>query len=428
VSSVGSESVVRPDDNADRSASPRIARMRVLITAAPGVGHLLPVLPLGLAARERGHDVLVGCGATLAPLAERAALAHVDLGPPDLDAIRAELPGFAPLVGRERARRMYADGFASVSAPWLARDALVLADRWRPDVIVHDDMEMGSWIVAEVLGVPHIAIQAAAWRPWQRPALVEPLNAIRGRFGLARDEPLSRFEGDLWLTTRPTSMRDPAIALPSEHRELRPEPADQLAAPVMARPAWLDEGAERPRVAVTLGTVNAGRTDVLGPVVDEIAALDVEVGVGLGADPGSLGPVASNVHVERYVALSELAQWADVVVHHAGAGTTLTSLGAGRPMVLVPLTADQFDNTAAALRTGAALEVDATARRPGQVAAAVRQILGEPAFRAAAQAVALEIAAMPGPDAAWREVEAVIAGDGIHDSRGPDGRSSSGRG
>ena len=53
----------------------------------PGIGHLLPVLPVALAAAARGHDVAVGCGASLATLVERSGLRHIDLGPPDLDTI-----------------------------------------------------------------------------------------------------------------------------------------------------------------------------------------------------------------------------------------------------------------------------------------------------------------------------------------------------
>jgi len=382
--------------------------VRVLVTAVPGVGHLLPVLPLAVAAQARGHEVLVGTGATLAPLTERSGIGHVDLGPPDLDAIRARLPGFADAVGRERARRMYTEGFASVAAAWVADDLLALAHRWRPDVIVHDDMEMGSWIAAERLGIPHIPVQAAAWRPWQRPALVEPQNALRERVGLAPDRDLDGLDGALWFTTRPPAMRDPAFPLPVQYRELRPGTDDRLGAPSADRPRWLDEPRDRPRVALTLGTVNAGRLDILRPILDEIAALDVDVGVGLGADPRTLGAVPPNVHVEAYVPMADLARWSDVVVHHAGAGTTLSSLSAARPMVLVPLTADQFDNTDAAVRTGAALELDATRLQAGDVAAAVRRLLDEPAFAIAAGTVAAEIATMPGPDDAWLEIESVV--------------------
>ena len=73
--------------------------MRLLLTSVPGLGHLHPVLPLGLAAAHAGHDVRVAtgpdrvqwvrrCGLTaqpaglpLAGLRERAA-ARVGLDPP----------------------------------------------------------------------------------------------------------------------------------------------------------------------------------------------------------------------------------------------------------------------------------------------------------------------------------------------------------
>jgi UDP:flavonoid glycosyltransferase YjiC (YdhE family) len=379
--------------------------VRLLVTSVPGIGHLLPVLPVELAAAARGHDVAVGCGASLATLVERSGLRHIDLGPPDLDTIRAELPGFAAMVGRERARRMYREGFASVAARAMARGVLRLADRWPPDLIVHDDMEMGSWIAAERLGIRHVSVQASAWRPWHRELLPEPLNEVRRELGLPPDPELRGRDGARWFTTRPVSMRDPAAPLPEPLRELRPEPDDRVPGHVRERPGWLDEPRERPRVAVTLGTVNAGRIDILRPIIEGVAARPLDLVVALGADPASLGRVPPNVRVEPYVPMSDLAPWADVVVHHAGAGTTLASLAAGRPMVVIPLTADQFDNTADALRTGAAIELTAGALTPESAALAVHRVLDESAYPAAARAVAAEIAAMPRAKEAWLEIE-----------------------
>ncbi|HET7029980.1 MAG TPA: glycosyltransferase [Candidatus Limnocylindrales bacterium] len=384
--------------------------MRVLVTAAPAVGHLLPVLPAAIAAQAHGHDVLVGCGSSLAPIVRRAGLRHVDLGPPDLDAVRAALPGLMTMAGRDRARRMYQEGFASISAARLAADLLTLADTWLPHVIVHDDMEMGSSIVAEQLAIPHVVVQATAWRPWQRRFLVEPLNGIRQRMGLPLDASLAGFDGAMWITTRPGSMRDPAVPLPAAHREMRPVPDDRLAGDPKVEDAWLDEPIARPRIGVTLGTVNAGRVDVVRAIVDGLAGLDVEVVVALGADPSTLGEVPPNVRVEPYVAMSRLAPRCDAIVHHAGAGTTLATFAAGRPAALVPLTADQFDNAAAALRTGAAIELDATRLSPEAVRYGVRDLIGRSTFRVAAQAVADEIAAMPDPVATWREIEALARG------------------
>jgi UDP:flavonoid glycosyltransferase YjiC (YdhE family) len=381
-----------------------MAPMRLLVTSAPGVGHLLPLLPIAQVARARRHEVLVGCGSSLGAIPERAGLRQVDIGPSNLDAVRARLDHFGELVGRERAQRMYREGFASVAAEETLDDVLELAGAWRPDLIVHDDMEMGSWMAAEMLGIPHVSVQAAAWRPHQRPWLVEPQNAIRIRHGLEPDPELAGRDGALWFTTRPPSMRDAAAAPPPRLRELRPEPDDRTASP-SATPAWLRDPGSRPRIAVTLGTVNAHRVDLFRPIVAGVAELDVEVVVGLGADPATLGPVPPNVRVEAFVAMSELLPSSAAVVHHAGAGTTLSALAAARPMVLVPITADQFENAEGALRTGAALELDATALTATAARIAVARLLGDPTYAERAAATALEIAAMPDAEAAWAEIE-----------------------
>jgi MGT family glycosyltransferase len=161
-------------------------------------------------------------------------------------------------------------------------------------------------------------------------------------------------------------------------------------------------------VAVTLGTVNGHRLDLLRPIVDGLATLDVEIVVGLGADPSTLGPVPANVRVERYVPMSLLLPRSAVVVHHAGSGTTLAALAAGVPSAMVPIFADQPENAAAAARAGAAVVLDATRLTADAVAAAARRLLDEPTFTDQARAVAAEIAAMPSPAAVVVEIEGLI--------------------
>ena len=59
-----------------------------------------------------------------------------------------------------------------------------------------------------------------------------------------------------------------------------------------------------------------------------------------------LGAVPTNVHVERWVPQADVLAHASVVVGHGGSGTTLGALGAGQPLVVVPLFADQPNNAA----------------------------------------------------------------------------------
>jgi UDP:flavonoid glycosyltransferase YjiC (YdhE family) len=81
------------------------------------------------------------------------------------------------------------------------------------------------------------------------------------------------------------------------------------------------------------------------------------------------------------------------VIHHEGAGTTLSALAAGVPQVVVPQGADQFLNAASVSERGCATTADmaSTAIRAGLR----RALSGE--FDAATRDVREEIGLLPSP-------------------------------
>ena len=148
--------------------------MRILVSSSPGVGHLLPLLPIAREAAARGHEVLVAVGAGLAPIVQAAGFRHLPVGPATMDEVAASIPDLAGLTGRRRAVAMFQHAFCGAIAAGIADDIRTLADTWRPDLIVHEDLELGSWIVAERQGIPHVTVQATAaparcWPPSPRP-------------------------------------------------------------------------------------------------------------------------------------------------------------------------------------------------------------------------------------------------------------------
>jgi UDP:flavonoid glycosyltransferase YjiC (YdhE family) len=384
--------------------------MRVLFGSGPGLGHLLPLLPLASAARDAGHDVVVATGAGLAPILGSAGFAHLAVGPATLGEAMAPFPELADLVGAERVRFMIRHVFGQVVAEAMASGVLALAADWRPDVVVHEDMEFGTWIAAERLGIPSASVQVVAWRPHVRGTVATSLNPLRETHGLAADPELRGLYGSLFFTTRPPALRDPGPPMPFPLAELRPEPeGDQVPAdPEADHTSWLN-GAHRsrPRVAVTLGTVNAHRHDILRPILDGLAGHDVDVVVGLGADPVDLGNVAANIRVERYVPMSRLLPASDAVVFHAGSGTMLSALAAGIPLVMVPLAADQPENAERGAAAGVGRVVHPAELTPDSARRAVDDVLGDPRYLDRARVVAVEIAAMPGPAEAVERIEQV---------------------
>ncbi len=94
---------------------------------------------------------------------------------------------------------------------------------------------------------------------------------------------------------------------------------------------------------------------------------------------------------------------ASVFVTHGGHGSTIRPLMAGLPLLILPGLRDQRDNAMRVTARGAGLmlERDAT---PAKIAAAVTQLLDDPAPRAAAGALGAAIAT----DMAARDAEDVL--------------------
>lgn len=398
--------------------------MRLLVSTCPAIGHLLPLLPVAKTARARGHDVRIAAGASLMPIVARSGFAALPVGPASLDEARHD-PSMAGLTGPRRAVMMTRTGFAGSIARGISADLLAaFADGpWRPDLVVHEDMELGSWVVAERLGIPHATIQITAWRPRFRELMARAVEPLRREHGLPDDAP-SRLLGSIFFTTRPPSMRDPTAPLPEVTAELRPIADDHDPAPLAAPPgpgagdafdadpADADpfEGltGDRPRVAVTFGTVFAEQRDVLRTLIDGAVATGGRVVVGLGSDPTGFGPVPASVALHAYLPMSTLLPNADVVAFHGGAGTMAAAVAAARPMLVTPLGADQPDNAADVVRAGVGRVLDPGTLTVQGVRDALLALRADAGIAGRSQTLAAELAAMPGPDAAVTLMEALV--------------------
>ncbi|HEY5629471.1 MAG TPA: glycosyltransferase, partial [Candidatus Limnocylindrales bacterium] len=351
--------------------------MRIAFSTQPALGHLLPMLPLALAARDAGHDVVVLGGASLASSIGRTGLRHVVAGPADLHEAFAKVPERGGLTGRRLAATTWSLVFGGVIAPEMADALLALARDWRPDLLVHDDSEQGTWIAAERLGIPHVSLQATAWRGAGVRLSSVPLGRLRERLGLPSDPGLARWHRHGYLTTRPPLLQDPADPVPPTSIPLQPIPLDEADE---AAPAWLSvKDPARARVAVTLGTILPGRLDTMEAILAGLERLEVEVvaTVGPGLDPASLGERPDNVRVERYVPMSRLLATADALVFHGGSGTMLAALSHGVPLVVLPVAADQPENADRCAAAGVAIVLDPMARTAGHVQAAVSAVLAD---------------------------------------------------
>ncbi len=387
--------------------------MRALFVSTPGVGHLLPLLPLARAVSERGHDVRVAVGAGLAPILATAGFDHVAVGPPALADIVPEIPEMHGLTGRRRAVTMVRHGFSDRIASWIADDLAALIPTWRPDLIVHEDLEVGSWLVAERVGIPHVTVQATAWRPLVRELIGEAQTALRDQHRLAHVDPINGPIGRLFLATRPRGLQDPDAPLPSVTEPMRPVAADEFdpAAAGFGGGDPFPERNGRRRVALTLGTVNHGELELLRALIDGAVAAGADVVVALGGDPATLGPVPRRVRVLAYVPMSRLLPAADVVGFHGGSGTFVAAMAVGTPVVMVPIAADQLDNADRCVAVGVGRVVARGEADAASLRRAFEDVLGNSAYRERATGVAADIAAMPRPAAVVDRLEEIARGE-----------------
>jgi MGT family glycosyltransferase len=129
-------------------------------------------------------------------------------------------------------------------------------------------------------------------------------------------------------------------------------------------------------------------------VVDAVTGLPVRALVTIGpATPrDAIGEIPANVHVESFLPHEDILPRTAAVICHGGSGTVVACLGAGVPMVVLPMFSDQPMNAERVAATGAGIALHFESASPELVRAALSRVLNEPAFRGRAQQFAREIA------------------------------------
>lgn len=366
--------------------------MRILFAFVGGNGHFEPMVPIARASAAAGHTVAVVGRRSMAKLVGEAGFAFFSTGTAHEDPA-----GRTPLLplDAQREDRDLREGFARRIARDRAEQMLALCADWKPDLVVCDEVDFGSVIAAERLGLPYATVLVIAAGSFIRPEVIaEPLHELRAEHGLPPDPDLAMLSRYLVLSPVPPSYRDPAYPAPATTHLFRP------LVPAAARepaPPWAG-----PRtVYFTLGTVfNTESGDLFDRVLAGLAGLDANliVTVGHRIDPAEFGPQPAHVRIEQYIPQAEVLPWCHAIVSHGGSGSIIGALAHGLPSVLIPMGADQPHNGDRGVALGVARVLDPVAATPESVREAATAVLTDPAYRQAAQRVRDEIAAMPPPE------------------------------
>jgi UDP:flavonoid glycosyltransferase YjiC (YdhE family) len=376
-------------------------RLRVLFCAQPSCGHLYPLMPLALAARTAGHDVVFATGEDFVPRLRALGFETHQVGIP-IQQCAEELMGgqsWPPPDGFQRGTQGWdylGNLFLGSLARRTAEDLLPLLDRLAPNLVIYGYFNFGAAVAAALAEVPaicHSLIRAMS-AEMRQIFTGSRLDTLWARYRKS-SAPLDMFWGNtVYLDTYPPSLQEPSIFKNPCRIPMRPVPWSE---PTGVMPAWVSTRS-RPLVYLTLGTVMIRSGDGLRSAAEGLSALDVDVLVALGPhDLSVLGSVPAGVHVERFVHQADVLPHADLIVHHGGSGTTIGALSNGLPQLILPQGFDQYINAKVVASSGLGLSLEPDSMNPDLVIEAARSLLSDSSYRDAARSARGEIAAMPHP-------------------------------
>ncbi|MFE3174964.1 glycosyltransferase [Amycolatopsis sp. NPDC059090] len=387
--------------------------MKILFASAPGYGLTLPLIPVVWAARAAGHDVLLATTAEIAEVSARAGLPVADVFPGrDIwaDLMATVKGGAAPDPDEPeeyRIARQHQGPFGLFTAA-MTEGTIEAGRAFGAELVVYPSDHGAGALAAVALGVPALEVgnriswsaRDLSWRTEHHDFLDGELATLmREKLGigdappnvLARIDPRAPSMGGLRADEEHADERDGAPWWPMQ---FVPYNGGSVV------PEWALRKPERPRVAVTLGTVVPAMAGIssLKVVLDALGGMDVEVILAAGtADVSELGELPENVRSVGYLPLSVFLPGCSAIVHHGGSGTTAAPLFYGVPQLVLPSFADNPMSAERVVERGVGLSHDPATVDAETIRKLVRQLLEEDAFSSAAAEVRAEIAGQASP-------------------------------
>jgi MGT family glycosyltransferase len=309
-------------------------------------------------------------------------------------------------------------------ADTICRDLPAALEREQPDALVIDQTDAAASLVATAMGIPFANIANALplnlepgvpppVLPWPYDPSPKGLRRNRGGYRVARlvERPITkvirrhaerlgrpgiRYADESWSELAQITQCVRGLDFPRERL-----PADfHHVGPIRGREELLDfelpeDG--KPLLFCSFGTLQGSRAGLFRAVAEAAASLDVTLLIAHGGllPEREIARLPGRPIVRSYVPQRAVLARSSLAITHAGFNTVMDALSYGVPMVALPITFEQPATGARLERVGAArvLQRRRTSRR---IAAAIGEVLGDPAFRSSARRLQAEIAGAGG--------------------------------
>jgi len=201
--------------------------MRLLFSSHPLDGHLLPLISVARAAQAAGHCVAFAVPPGFSDKVERIGFDARPCGPAWTDEPIASMYEKALELGDTAF--FLSEFYARIAARSFAPPLLDIIADWRPDVIVSDPTEFGSWVAAERAGIPRVFNLWGLFLPEAfLVALAGPsLEELRAFLDLPPDPELKTLIDATKLIFAPRSYQPPGLEIPESVHFFRPDIFDQ---------------------------------------------------------------------------------------------------------------------------------------------------------------------------------------------------------
>ena len=135
-------------------------------------------------------------------------------------------------------------------------------------------------------------------------------------------------------------------------------------------------GREGPLVYLSLGSLGSADVALMQKLVDSLADAPYRVIVSKGPQHELLR-LPDTMAGEEFLPQTSILPQVDAVITHGGNNTVTECFHFGKPMVVLPLFWDQYDNAQRVQETGFGLRLDTYGHAPEELLAAVDQVLAD---------------------------------------------------
>ena len=169
---------------------------------------------------------------------------------------------------------------------------------------------------------------------------------------------------------------------------------------------WTPPDGDRPLIYLSLGSLGSADVELMKQLVSELADAPYRFVVSKGPQHAEY-ELADNMVGAEFLPQTNVLPHVDLVITHGGNNTTTESFFFGKPMIVLPLFWDQYDNAQRVDELGFGRRLPTYAHDNAQLVAAIEELLADDALRARMRGISDRLQQVPGTTRAADLIERV---------------------